>query len=182
MGRIWDILNTIANRISEIKDDLKTLREEVKRDTPQGAISIEGLQRLANNEMPGQCELLMALIGLQVAIEHGTETEIFRARNYLYSIRNSHKEIRYSGKYHIHKDRHTDVAKIISSMYEDRIFVTDDGLWASNKKEVMQQFGTAFQCNLNDYSTLISNSKSKSRNYLEVFDKLKQHAQNYLNS
>lgn len=180
MGKILDILNTIADRISEIKKELKILREEMR--IPKGAISIEGLQRLIAHETPEYYELIMALVGLQVAIEHGTETEIFHARNCLTSMLKNQKYSPCFGKYRIDKDRHTDIAKILSSMYEDRIFVTDDGFWASNKKEVMQQFGIAFRCNLSDYSTLISNSKSKSKNYLAIFDKLKQHAQKYIDA
>ena len=133
MGMILDILNTIADRISEIKKELKMLREEMR--IPKGAISIEGLQRLIANETPEYYELIMALVGLQVAIEHGTETEIFHARNCLTSMLKNQKYSPCSGKYRIDKDRHTDIAKILSSMYEDRIFVTDDGFWASNKKE-----------------------------------------------
>ena len=180
MGRILDILSLIADRINEVKEDLRTLKEEKRYECRKGMVSIDGLQRLAADEMPEQSELLMALVGLQVAVEHGTEMEIFHARDRLLSIRRNLKLP--SGKYRIEKDRNTDVAKILSSMYEERIFINVDGFWASNKKEVMQQFGTAFQCNLDDYSTLISNSKSKSKNYLGIFDKLKAHAQKYLDS
>lgn len=182
MGRIWDILSLIADRINEVKEEIRTLKEEKRHDCGKGMVSIDGLQRLAADEMPEQCELLMALVGLQVAVEHGNEVDVFHARDHLHSIKRDHKSILQSGKYRIDKDRNTDVAKIISSMYEERIFISEDGFWASNKKAVMQQFGTAFQCNLDDYSTLLSNSKSKSKNYLGIFDKMKQHAQKYLNS
>ncbi len=182
MGRILDILSLIADRINEVKEDIRILKEEKRHNCRKGQVSIDGLQRLAADEMPEQSELLMALVGLQVALEHGTEMEIFHARDHLLSIKRNHKSILPSGKYRIEKDRNTDVAKILSSMYEERMFITVDGLWASNKKEVMQQFGTAFQCNLDDYSTLISNSKSKSKNYLGIFDRLKSHAQKYLDS
>ena len=72
----------------------------------------------------------------------------------------------------------TDFIKIISAMYDCRMFKTRDGKIASNKKELIKTLGEFFNIEINDYSKLLSAAKN-TNNYLEIFDKLKQKGDDY---
>lgn len=74
----------------------------------------------------------------------------------------------------------TDFIKIISAMYDCRIFKTIDGKIASNKKELIKALGEFFNIEINDYSKLLSAAKNIN-SYLEIFDKLKQKGEDYYN-
>lgn len=74
----------------------------------------------------------------------------------------------------------TDFIKIISAMYDCRMFKTIDGRIASNKKELIKALGEFFNIEINDYSKLLSAAKN-TNNYLEIFDKLKQKGEDYYN-
>lgn len=180
MGRVWDILTTIERRVSEVKEELQTYRKEIKTASEKGTVRVEGLQRLIAEECPEQGPVLMALLALQVALEHGSEIEIFNARKQVLDLlHRSDKTSSQAGKYRLAPNRQTDFVKIMSTMYDDHMFVTDDGLYASNKLDLMCEVGTLFQQDLSKYSSLISKAKASSSNYLQIFDKLRQRAHDY---
>jgi vacuolar-type H+-ATPase subunit I/STV1 len=86
-----------------------------------------------------------------------------------------------STQFCIAEKRKTDFIKIINAMYELRMFETTDGKIASNKQLLFNALGSFFNNNFEAYSTLLSNAK-ETANYLEVFEKLKEKAENYYNT
>lgn len=72
----------------------------------------------------------------------------------------------------------TDFIKIISAMYDCRMFQTIDGKIAANKQELIKALGKFFNTEIDDYSKLLSAAKN-TNNYLDIFDNLKQKGESY---
>lgn len=81
--------------------------------------------------------------------------------------------------YKISDNKKTDFIKIISAMYDLRMFESIDGKYASNKKKLIEDIGVFFNTDIKDYSVLLSKAKSSSANFLDVFDQLKTKAEIY---
>ena len=81
-------------------------------------------------------------------------------------------------QYKISEDKTTDFIKIISAMYDCRMFETIEGKVASNKKELIKTLGKFFNAKIDDYSPLLSAAK-RNANYLDIFDKLKEKGESY---
>jgi hypothetical protein len=76
--------------------------------------------------------------------------------------------------------RKTDVVKILSAMYDSKLFANADGQPATNKQELMEAFGEFFGEDLKAYSTLLSQAKDKNPDlYVKTFDDLKRSANDY---
>ena len=88
------------------------------------------------------------------------------------------KTVHETSRYRIAKGKKTDFAKIISAMYDCRLFETDEGKIASNKQDLMNTFGKLFSEDFSNYSTLINRAKETAV-YCEIFDKLKEKAEEY---
>lgn len=82
--------------------------------------------------------------------------------------------------YTISEDKKTDFIKIISAMYDCRIFNTTDGRTATNKKELIKSLGQFFNVKIDDYSPLLATAK-RNANFLDIFDKLKRKGEEYYN-
>lgn len=177
MGRLWDVACTVSDRLAEVREDVKALRRNLDARERSGCVDVEGLQRLIMREVPELEPVLMTLLELQVAIEHGSDMEVVSARRRLL------EEVRRSksgaGKFRIAPHRTTDVIKILSAMYDCRLFQTSDGLTAASKQEVMEEVGRLFQSDFSHYSTLLSKAKAASLNFLDIFDKLSRKAHDY---
>lgn len=85
-----------------------------------------------------------------------------------------------TSQYKITKDRTTDFIKLVSAMYDCRIFETIDGKVASNKKDLIKTLTGFFNAEITDYSSLLSAAKTTS-NYLDIFDKIKEKGDAYYN-
>jgi hypothetical protein len=82
--------------------------------------------------------------------------------------------------YSIASKRKTDVVKILSAMYDSKLFANADGQPATNKQELMEAFGVFLGEDLKAYSTLLSQAKEKNPDlYLKTFDDLKRSANDY---
>jgi hypothetical protein len=83
--------------------------------------------------------------------------------------------------YTICDGRKTDFIKIISAMFDCRMFGATDGNVASNKKDLIKALGVFFNAEIDDYSGLLSNAKTKTKKetFLEIFDKLKEKGGDY---
>ena len=86
----------------------------------------------------------------------------------------------YNGKMYLSEDKKTDFIKIISAMYDCRIFNTTDGRTATNKKELIKSLGQFFNVKIDDYSPLLATAK-RNANFLDIFDKLKRKGEEYYN-
>ena len=84
--------------------------------------------------------------------------------------------------YKIAPDNKTDFIKVISAMYDCRLFETEGGKIASNKQRLIEEIGAFFNVDLKNYSTLLSKAKASSANFLDIFDKLKEKSENYYTS
>jgi hypothetical protein len=85
-------------------------------------------------------------------------------------------------KYRIAKNKKTDFIKILSAMYDARIFETEDGYLVSSKQELMNEFGSILGEDLSNYSVLLSKSKEPERDvFLKPFDTIRSKAEEYYN-
>lgn len=76
--------------------------------------------------------------------------------------------------------RKTDVLKILSAMYDSKMFVNADGQPATNKQELLEAFGEFIGENLSAYSTMLSQAKNNNPDlYLKTFDDLKRAGREY---
>lgn len=76
--------------------------------------------------------------------------------------------------------RKTDVVKILSAMYDSKMFANADGKPATNKQELMEAFGEFLGEDLKTYSTLLSQAKDKNTDlFLKIFDDLKRAGREY---
>lgn len=80
--------------------------------------------------------------------------------------------------FRIAEGKKTDFAKIISAMYDCRLFETEDCKIASNKQDLFNVFGRIFDADFSAYSTLLSSAKNTS-DYCGIFDKLKEKGKKY---
>lgn len=83
---------------------------------------------------------------------------------------------------HNHKitnGKKTDFIKIISAMYDLRMFEKVDGRIADSKEALFKDLGILFNEDFNSYSVYLSKAKASSGNFLDIFDKLKNKAAEY---
>ena len=91
-------------------------------------------------------------------------------------------EIKPSG-YRLASKKKTDFVKIISAMYEAKIFVNQEGKPLTNKQELMNAFGTLLNDDFSSYSTLLAQAKDgDDKKYMKIFDIIKQKGWDYLNN
>lgn len=77
-------------------------------------------------------------------------------------------------------NKKTDFIKIISALYDARMFETEKGYIASNKQVVMDEFGKLLGENFKSYSTILSQSKNAELNsFLKPFKELEKRAKDY---
>jgi len=82
-------------------------------------------------------------------------------------------EIAQKKSYKIASKRKTDVIKILSAMYDSRMFVDAEGKPITNKQELMEAFGEFFNDDLADYSTLLTQAKNKDHDtFFKPFDQI----------
>lgn len=81
--------------------------------------------------------------------------------------------------YNITKGKVSDFAKILSAMYDIHLFSTNDGRVADSKQELFSYFAVLLGANLDNYSQLLNSAKQGSKDYMKVFDSLRQVANNY---
>lgn len=87
-----------------------------------------------------------------------------------------------SVKFRITKNKKTDFIKILSAMYDNRMFETEGGFQASNKQELMNEFGRIVNEDLSNYSVLLSKSKNPEIDiFLKPFDTIRSKAVEYYN-
>lgn len=83
-------------------------------------------------------------------------------------------------EFRIAKNRKTDFIKIISAMYDNRMFETEDGYLASSKQELMNEFGRIVNEDLSNYSVLLSKSKNPDKDiFLKPFKDIEKKAEEY---
>lgn len=76
--------------------------------------------------------------------------------------------------------RKTDVVKILSAMYDIKMFADADGKSATNKQQLMEAFGAFFGEDLTSYSTLLSQAKDKDRGvFLKPYEEIFRAGKNY---
>jgi len=77
----------------------------------------------------------------------------------------------------------TDVIKILSAMYDCKMFVNIDGKPISNKQELMEAFGDFFNEDFKAYSTLLTQAKDKEHDtFYKPFEQITNAIRNYYES
>ena len=84
------------------------------------------------------------------------------------------------GKSHfrIAKKHKTNFAKILSAMFELRMFEDENGQIASNKQKLIEELGVFFDADYKNLSQLLNASKQND-NYIEIFEKMMEKAKKY---
>jgi len=76
--------------------------------------------------------------------------------------------------------RKTDFIKIISAMFDARMFETEDGYIASNKKEILNEFGRMLGEDFERYSSFLSLAKNSEINtFMKPFKDIEKKAEEY---
>ncbi len=77
----------------------------------------------------------------------------------------------------------TDFIKVISAMYDAKIFVGEDGKPAANKQDLMNAFGTLLNDDFSKYSSSLAQAKIGAEAlYIKTFETLTEKAWEYLNA
>lgn len=84
------------------------------------------------------------------------------------------------GKSHfrIAQKHKTNFAKILSAMFELRMFEDENGQIASNKQKLIEELGVFFDADYKNLSQLLNASKQND-NYIEIFEKMMEKAKKY---
>ena len=80
--------------------------------------------------------------------------------------------------YRIAEKHKTNFAKILSAMYELKMFEDDKGLIASNKQNLISSIGRFFNLDYKNLPQLL-NAAKQNGNYTDIFDKLKEKAKDF---
>jgi len=84
--------------------------------------------------------------------------------------------------YRLASKRKTDFMKILSAMYDTRMFVNRDGEPATNKQKLMEAFGEFLGEDFSTYSTSLSQAKNRdSKTFMKPFTEIEEQAQRYYN-
>ena len=90
------------------------------------------------------------------------------------------KETSFPSKFRIAQNRKTDFLKILSSMYDCRIFETEKGYIASNKQELMNEFGRFLGQDFSNYSASLTQSKTAQKeSFFKPFTDIRKKAEEY---
>ena len=80
-------------------------------------------------------------------------------------------------KFRLSKSRKTDFIKIVSAMYDTRMFETENGFIVSNKQALIVEFGTILGEDFSNYSVLLSQSKNADKTaFLKPFTDIQNKA------
>jgi ribosomal protein L7/L12 len=120
----------------------------------------------------------------QIAELKSEVNQLTREKAALEKNNREHQEIAnlYKSNIEIADDRKIDVIKILHAMCKVGLFKTKDGS-KFTIKTVMEIFGEILNDNFSEYSSNLSTSKStaKENTFLDIFDKLRNEAERYLN-
>ena len=85
-------------------------------------------------------------------------------------------------KFKLASKKKTDFIKILSAMYDNRMFESKDGFLATSKLELMNEFATILGEDLSNYSVLLSKSKNTEMDiFLKPFKDIEKKAEEYYN-
>lgn len=126
----------------------------------------------AYNAFIENCEKYIELIDYEIKNKCVPENNI--------KVTNITNKIPSSNNYRIASRRKTDVIKILSAMYDSRMFVDTQGKHATNKQELMEAFGKFIGEDFKAYSTMLSQAKTNNPDqFLKVFDDLRKAGKQY---
>jgi|GEM_PF-2108572 len=84
--------------------------------------------------------------------------------------------------FHIASKRKTDVIKILSAMYDSKMFVNAEKKTLTNKQKMMEAFGEFLGEDFSNYSSYLSQSKDNNPDvFIRTFDNLRATAREYFN-
>lgn len=85
-------------------------------------------------------------------------------------------------KFRISKNKKTDFIKIVSAMYDTRIFQTENEFIASSKQAIFDELGKIFNADFSSYSTILTQSKvAEKSSFMKPFSVLASKAEDYYN-
>jgi len=190
----WDICENL-DRINDLKrvykvrfrkllewhngyDNGKSIKVEVREYVKKheifddySEVQISDIERL-------YLKIIIAIKGLKANV-----LELFKQWEEMSPGYDENKQISiYNGNFKIAKSKKTDFIKILSAMYDARMFETPNGFIASNKQTLFDEFGKILDENFSNYSTLLSKSKGTDEtSFLKPFKELEKKATDYFN-
>lgn len=166
-----EILKAEIKRLEEENEELR--KKKVQEESDERTAKIKDIVTIAKTFPEAEMKAVFNMVRLLIANEDNNWIERLNAEEKVVAESSGS-----SSKYRIANRKNTDFAKIISAMYDIRLFMTSDGLLASNKQDLMNAIGAFFHTDLTGYSTLLSRAK-ETNNYLDVFDNLREAARIY---
>lgn len=166
--------------IAEI-EKLKAENEELKKkreaeESEERVVKVKDVFELAKTANPSVKTELLNILRVVIANEDENWIERIKAELQMESGKNL-----VESKYRITARKTTDVIKIISTMFDMHLFSTPDGMLATSKQEVMENFGKLLGADLSNYSASLSAAKN-TNNFMNTFTELSAKANEYYNS
>ena len=141
---------------------------------------IEKLPKDQDSALTNQIELMMhrAYYSYMQLSKSDSSGELLEL---IHNISSPKDEAPITSKYHLADRCKTNFTKIIWAMYEMRMIQTSNGLFPTNKQELMEDFGKFLHTDLSDYSTLLSRSKAQDKEdgFLEVAKTIERSLRGY---
>jgi len=165
--------NLKFNELEQLKDNKEKLANMIGLITNIYKVnfhdSLEEDENVITRKIRKEIEKLEKLQNLGL-LSDNVETDILQNnQNYLGN-----------SKFRLAQNKKTDFIKIISAMYDNRMFETKDGYLASNKQELMNEFGSIVGEDFNKYSGLLSKSKIPNKDvFLKPFKDIEKKAEEY---
>lgn len=152
---------------------MKMENQRIKKKllTKFGSIESSDLNTLKTNYLNANYTLLLIKIDL---IEMFAQWDEMSPSNFIANLTLP------PSKFRLAPNRKTDFLKIISSMYDARMFETEDGYIASSKQQLINEFGRLLNEDFSKYSAFLSQSKNVSEEtFLKPFREIEQKAKDY---
>lgn len=160
-----------------VKEKLKTVQERLY-DFLQWQKEFDTINTWVFDESDSKYEITRKLYP---KFEDLCKLEIKRLENLLkigdgqVPVKKKSSEIRVSSK------KNTEVMKILSAMYDLKLFSDINGNPLTNKQKMMEAFGAFLNEDFSAYSTSLTQAKGRDfDNYLKIFDDLKKAGKQYL--
>ncbi len=98
-----------------------------------------------------------------------------------YTKSEPNEDIKYT-RFKLASKRKTDFIKLVSAMYDARMFETSDGFIASSKQALLNEFGKILNENFSAYSTTLSQAKNAEKeSFMKPFKEISRKAEDYYN-
>ncbi len=163
------------NELEQSKDSIKKLTNLILLDTNIHKVHF-------HKSLKEEGYLIVSRIGDEIRKLEKLQNLGLLSENIETNIHQNNQNYSVASKFRLAQKKKTDFIKILSAMYDNRMFETEDGYQASSKQELMNEFGRIVNEDLGNYSVLLSKSKNPEIDvFLKPFDTIRSKAEEYYN-